>query len=118
MVQRRSTKIAVILAAVLTCSLVTSTTFAYYRASIGPKRCCATHCRHAMPKRVAEQCCRAHPDAAPAATAKITPDVGTPALFIAAAAAGMPSSGIAPLRSDGRPPPGRTLLAQHTCLAL
>jgi hypothetical protein len=118
-VQRRSTEIAVILAAVLTCSLMTSTTFAYYRASIGPKRCCATHCRHAMPKRVAEQCCRAHPEAAPAATAKIMPpDAAVPIFFVAVTHAPTAMPAVVPQRSDGRPPPGYTLLAQHTSLAL
>ncbi len=117
--QHRPIKLAVALAVILTCSLVTSTTFAYYRASIGPKRCCTTHCRHAMPKRAAEQCCRAHPEAAPAAVSKIAPpDAATPVLVVATATTGATLSGIAPLRSAGRAPPGRTLLAQHTSLAL
>lgn len=117
--RHRPIKLAVALAAILTCSLVTSTTFAYYRVSIGPKRCCTTHCRHAMPKRPAEQCCRAHPEAAPAAVSKIAPpDATAPVLFVATATAGATLSGIAPCRSEGRAPPGRTLLAQYTSLAL
>ena len=117
--QLRSTKIAVALTAFLACSLVTSTTFAYYRVSVGAKRCCTSHCRHAMPKRAAEHCCRTHPDAAPAATSTIaSPDVAAPVLFVAGIApvAGLP--GIPPPRSESRPPPARSLLGQRTSLSL
>ncbi len=107
------------LASVLACSLVASTSFAFYRASMGPAQCCKSHCRHHMPKQAAEQCCRTHADLGSSAAGTITPhDAVAPALTVAVAPVigsplAIPASGGA-----RRGPPGGTLLAQHTSLAL
>lgn len=109
-----------VLVAALSCTLVSGTSFAAYRMTIGPRQCCKSHCGHALPKRAAEQCCRAHP-ALPGATAKVTaaPDVVAAVVALPAASASLPMFFDASLpRVDRGPPDGRTLLSLHTSLAL
>ena len=117
--QRRSIKLALVLAGVLSCSLVTGTSVAYYRASIGPKQCCNSHCRHRMPARTAAQCCRTHPGVTPATVAKVAaPDVAAPAFCAVVVPCRSLPVAVVPPRLDERGPPGGTLVAQHTSLAL
>lgn len=117
--QRRSFRLAVVLAGVLACSLVTSTSVAYYRAGRAPKQCCKSHCPRHMPARATAQCCRTQPGVTPATVAQVAPpDAVAPALCPLPAAPSTVLSGIAPPRLDERGPPGGTLLAQHTSLAL
>jgi hypothetical protein len=119
-VKRRSVRLTIVLVGALSCALVGGTSFAAHRATMTAKQCCKSHCRHKMPtERAAKQCCRAHP-AVPAAQ----DTVKAPPLFTAAllppvvvdharTVTAAPSSLL-----EHRGPPGRTLVAQHTSLAL
>ena len=117
--KRRSSRLVITLATVLACALVGSTSFASYRVSMGSKQCCKSHCRHAMPKSAAEQCCRTHPAAGPAASTSMTsPDIAAPALAIVIPMRVAAPLGIAIRPLERRGPPAGTLLSQHTSLAL
>ena len=120
-VKRRSLRLMIALVAALSCALVTGTSFAAYRATMGPKQCCKQHCKRDMPdQRAAKQCCRAHP-AIPAATdtAPHTAAVAPIALLATVPVATLPPLAAVTVASpEHRGPPGRGLLAQHTSLAL
>ncbi len=109
------------LVAALACVLVTGTSFAAYRTMVGPRQCCKSHCGHAMPKRAAAQCCRAHP-AVPGTTVNVTASQDVAAPMIAALPAPslvVPTAfGAFESVADRAPPGGSTLLALHTSLAL
>lgn len=121
-VKRRTLRLVMmLLTSVLASSFVATTSFAFYRVSMGAKQCCKSHCRHHMPtRRAAEQCCRTHPDVAPAATAKVVPpDAVAPVLAIAVATPIVSIPAVAPNgAAERRGPPGGTLVSQHTSLAL
>jgi hypothetical protein len=118
-VKRRSFRLVTVLVSLLACSLVASSSFAFYHVSMGTRQCCKAHCRHAMPTRAAEQCCRAHSGPGPAATENVTPpDTAAPVLALVTSARIAAPLVIVVRTPAHHDPPGGTLLSQHTSLAL
>ena len=118
-VKQRTLRFATVLAAILACTLVSSTSFALYRTSMGPKQCCASHCRHAMPQRAAERCCQLHATVAPGTVGNVAqPDAMPVALlpFVATPLAAAPTKATSATAFRG--PPSDTLVTQHTSLTL
>jgi len=123
---KRSSRLAVTLAATLVLSLPAATSLARYVVTIGAERCCAERCphhEHAPKGTEAEACCKAHTDVLPAAASSATADRTLQGHVLAAVAAAVPGPVAAPLapgalaRSLGPPGPlHESLLAQHTSL--
>jgi hypothetical protein len=111
----------VLLAALIGCSLISGTSFARYRAAMGPETCCKTRCHHHHQHHSrgteAKRCCAAHLSILPQAASKdVSPALAwlpasAPAPVMSCVAAGGPPTIVTD--HDGRSPPG-TLLAHHT----
>src|SRR5713101_4238481 len=59
-----------LLVGTLACLLVSTTSYALYRTSMGPEQCCKSHCPHSRGSGDAERCCRSNLQLFPAVVSK------------------------------------------------
>jgi hypothetical protein len=119
--RRRHVRLTFLLVSVLSFTLVSTTAMARYRSTIGPAKCCKSHCKKNQPNETeAKRCCSQHLSVLPQGTSKdVSADAALiPALGIVAPSIAVPAVLAAlPAQADGRAPPGRTLVALHTSLS-
>lgn len=121
--RRPRRRLLIALLATLVSTLVGSTSYALYRTAMGPEQCCKSHCRHRpVSGPAAKRCCDTHPRVLPAAASPEAPGKDTFLAFVARDGAAPfvppdPCGGLGRTVLIGeRPPPDRSLLAQHTSL--
>ncbi len=108
-------------------ALVSSTSYARYLETIGPKECCRSHCHRGQDGTTAdaERCCTVHLSVLPAALGAGTPDLhhlftalGTTVATALLAPMAIDAEPVALLRATLRGSPPTTLVALHSTLLI
>jgi hypothetical protein len=119
--RRLARPVLVTLVTVMAVSLLSTTAFARYRATLGPAKCCKSHCKKQQPSETeAKRCCSQHLSVLPQGTSKdASADAAlSPALAAVAPFVALPAGvAAAPTQTEDRAPPGRSLVALHTSLS-